>query len=70
MASDCTQERKIICRNCDAEGHVSKDCDKKKDWSRVTCSNCGEKGHGLKRCPQPPKEEENDGDAGDATGGW
>ena len=47
----------MICRNCDesefvmlfripdanpdTEGHMSKECPKPRDYSRVKCSNCG-----------------------------
>ena len=68
-ASDCPNERVLRCRNCDAEGHVSKECPQPKDWSRVTCSNCGNKGHGMKRCPEPQKEDEDAEDAGASGGG-
>ena len=60
------------CRNCDEIGHMSKECTKKKDWSRVKCSNCEEFGHGKARCPQPLKEVEDDSfgaDSGAAAGG-
>ncbi len=50
------------CRNCDEEGHSSRECEKPKDWSRVQCRNCNEYGHGLKRCPHPVQEN--------AEGGW
>jgi hypothetical protein len=54
------------CRNCDGLGHMSKECDKPKDWSRVKCTNCDQMGHGARRCPEPPKEAEEDagGDVG------
>lgn len=35
------------CRNCDELGHVSRECTKPKDWSRVKCSNCEQMGHGV-----------------------
>lgn len=54
--------------NCDAIGHMSKECEKPKDWSRVTCNNCGQIGHGVKRCPEPIKEVEAE-DTG-AGGDW
>jgi hypothetical protein len=37
---DCTNPRKIVCRNCDEEGHESRECPKPRDYSRVKCSNC------------------------------
>ncbi|ETN41359.1 uncharacterized protein HMPREF1541_03294 [Cyphellophora europaea CBS 101466] len=49
----------IKCDNCDAEGHVWRDCLAPKDWSRVTCRDCNEKGHTITRCKQPAKEDEN-----------
>ena len=33
------------CRNCDELGHMSKECSKPKDWSRVKCSNCEQMGY-------------------------
>lgn len=31
MARDCTEERKVQCRNCDEYGHMSKECPKPRD---------------------------------------
>ena len=47
-------------------GHSSRECDKKRDYSRITCQNCGEKGHTKVRCKQPPKVEDNSGDDGNS----
>jgi cellular nucleic acid-binding protein len=65
------------CRNCDAVGHVGRDCDKPRDWSRVKCRNCNNYGHGEKRCPEPVGAAETSGGWGDdggassaAVSGW
>ena len=42
----------------DIVGHMSRDCLKPRDWSRVKCQNCGEMGHGKARCPQPTDDNE------------
>lgn len=36
----------VTCRNCDRNGHFSKDCTEPKNWSKVQCRNCNEYGHG------------------------
>lgn len=51
------------------EGHVSRDCPKPRDWSRVTCQNCGKTGHTKVRCKEPPKEGEESFAAGEGFGG-
>ncbi|TVY80499.1 ATP-dependent RNA helicase glh-4, partial [Lachnellula suecica] len=61
--NECTNERKIVCRNCDAEGHQSRECPKPRDYSRVECSNCKQKGHTKVRCKEPIVED-TDGGAG------
>lgn len=38
-------------------GHMSRECPKPKDWSRVKCQNCGEMGHGKARCPNPSNDD-------------
>jgi hypothetical protein len=48
MSRDCPEERVFRCRNCDAEGHQSRECPLPKDWSRVKCSVSG--------CPRKPIE--------------
>lgn len=59
----------MICRNCDAEGHVGKDCPKPKDWSRVKCRNCNAFGHSQVKCPEPVKEDAENGGADTYGGG-
>lgn len=61
----------MTCRNCDAQGHISKDCPQPRDWSRVKCSNCGEMGHTKVRCTQPAQDldEQDGGDGGYGGGG-
>jgi cellular nucleic acid-binding protein len=61
MSKECDKPRVMKCRNCDREGHVSKECDQPKDWSRVKCTNCDNLGHGRGRCPEPERED---------NGGW
>jgi cellular nucleic acid-binding protein len=51
--SDCPNERVIKCRNCEEVGHVSRECPKPTDWSKVQCRNCKVYGHTVKRCPEP-----------------
>lgn len=46
-----------ICRNCDSDQHISKDCPKPRDYSRVTCRTCGQKGHTSVKCKEPPKDD-------------
>lgn len=71
---DCDQPRVMRCRNCDEEGHESRQCPKPTDWSRVKCKNCNHFGHGAKRCPEPVVESSGGdwGNGGDtsAAGGW
>lgn len=38
--SECPNERVMKCRNCDEIGHLSKECPKPRDYSRVQCNNC------------------------------
>ena len=35
MSKDCPNEKKLVCRNCDEEGHLSRECPKPRDckWS-------------------------------------
>lgn len=75
MSRECDKPRVMKCRNCDEEGHASRECPKPRDWSRVKCRNCNNFGHGEKRCPEPPAETAGSdwGDAGGSTaaaGGW
>lgn len=76
MSRECPEPKVFRCRNCDEEGHQSRDCPKPKDWSRVKCTNCSQFGHGAKRCPHPPAEPEvngwgdGGGNLGAAAGGW
>ena len=58
FAKDCTNERRIICRNCDAEGHQSRECPKPRDYSRVKCTNCQQMGHTKVRCKEPLVDED------------
>ena len=51
-------DRKNGCYNCGEEGHMSKNCPKKKAKT-MKCYNCGEEGHSSKDCPQPKKERNN-----------
>lgn len=53
MARDCTEPRKLICRNCTKEGHLSRECPEPLDTSKVQCRNCDEFGHFSKQCPKP-----------------
>jgi len=48
MAKDC--ELPDICRNCKAEGHISRDCPEP-----VKCKRCGEEGHKANECEQEEK---------------
>jgi hypothetical protein len=38
----------VTCRNCEKQGHFSRDCPEPKDWSKVQCQNCQEFGHTIK----------------------
>lgn len=67
MSRDCDKPRVMKCRNCDEEGHTSRECPKPRDWSRVKCRNCNQYGHGEKRCPELPAETTG-GDWADAGG--
>ncbi|KAI0456912.1 hypothetical protein F5B21DRAFT_118373 [Xylaria acuta] len=42
-----------MCRNCNQEGHISRECTEPKDMSKVQCRNCDEYGHGSRECPKP-----------------
>lgn len=78
MSRECPEPRVFRCRNCDEEGHQSRECGKPKDWSRVKCRNCEQFGHGAGRCPNPAVEPADGGwgatgaggDSGAATGSW
>ena len=43
-ASACTE---MVCGNCNAHGHLARDCPKP-----APCLRCGELGHWAKQCPQ------------------
>lgn len=43
----------MICRNCDGEGHSSRECPEPKNMAKVQCRNCDEYGHQSKECPKP-----------------
>ncbi|KAI1778261.1 hypothetical protein F4818DRAFT_405361, partial [Hypoxylon cercidicola] len=45
-------------------GHMSKECPKPRDYSRVKCSNCGEMGHTKVRCKKEPAADDAGFDAG------
>ena len=50
------QSRAVICHYCRGEGHVKKDCAKKKaSDARIICYNCNEAGHIKRDCPHPPR---------------
>lgn len=36
MSKDCPEPRVIRCRNCEEEGHLSRECPKPKDWSKAS----------------------------------
>jgi len=38
MAKECTEPRKVQCRNCDEFGHMSRECPKPRD-SKSFCSH-------------------------------
>ncbi|KAI1347000.1 hypothetical protein F5Y01DRAFT_296360 [Xylaria sp. FL0043] len=42
-----------MCRNCDQEGHTSRECPEPKNMSKVQCRNCDEYGHDSRLCPKP-----------------
>ncbi|KAK7435472.1 zinc knuckle [Colletotrichum acutatum] len=46
------EPRKIECRDCDEEGHLSKDCEKPVGITRIKCNNCAPELR--RRPPQPP----------------
>ncbi len=41
------------CRNCDQEGHQSRECPEPLNMDKVQCRNCDEYGHLSKTCPKP-----------------
>ncbi|KAI0152931.1 hypothetical protein GGR57DRAFT_162921 [Xylariaceae sp. FL1272] len=42
-----------MCRNCDQEGHTSRECTEPKNMAKVQCRNCDEYGHDSRGCPKP-----------------
>lgn len=52
-AADCDKERVVTCRNCNKEGHISKECTEPKNPANTQCRNCDEMGHFSKNCPKP-----------------
>lgn len=40
----------VICRACNKDGHMARDCP---DKAPMACRRCGEKGHMVAECPQP-----------------
>lgn len=68
MRSECNNETKLKCRNCDEIGHHGKDCPKPRDYSRVKCHECGEMGHTVVKCRKPapsqPSQPSQDADTG------
>ncbi|OSS52443.1 hypothetical protein B5807_01872 [Epicoccum nigrum] len=65
---DCPEPPVERCRNCDAVGHMSRNCTERKDWSRVKCRKCFQYGHGEKKCPGTTGGSGENGGYGD-TGG-
>lgn len=57
MARDCTEPRKMICRNCDQEGHSSRECPEPINMAKMQCRNCDEFGHMSKDCDKPRNSE-------------
>ncbi|PHH77241.1 hypothetical protein CDD82_3601 [Ophiocordyceps australis] len=59
IAKYCPQEKviferpKIICSNCNIEGHRLRDC-KEPRKDRFACRNCGKSGHKAADCDEPP----------------
>ena len=41
------------CRNCEQEGHMSRECPEPRNPATVTCRNCEKVGHFSKDCDQP-----------------
>ena len=37
----------MTCRNCNGEGHVSRECPEPKNMDNMKCRNCDEMGHGV-----------------------
>jgi Zinc knuckle len=50
MAKEC---EKTVCRNCNQEGHLSRDCDQPNNPANTKCRNCDEMGHFSRDCPKP-----------------
>lgn len=51
--ADCPNPRSmegVICRACNKDGHMARDCP---DKAPMACRRCGEKGHMVAECPQP-----------------
>lgn len=48
---------KIMCANCDEEGHRARDCPNPRKSRGGGCKNCGQEGHIAKECPEPRSTE-------------
>ena len=46
------ESRAIICRRCEEEGHLAKDCtiERTNEAPKISCYNCGEDGHRSRDC--------------------
>lgn len=42
MARDCPDKEAQLCKNCDEEGHIAKECPHPKNMAKVQCRNCDE----------------------------
>ncbi|KAF2197323.1 hypothetical protein GQ43DRAFT_213520 [Delitschia confertaspora ATCC 74209] len=56
------------CRNCEAFGHISRDCPEPKNWNNVQCNNCKKMGHTKARCTEPAADD-GYGDSSGVQGG-